>query len=533
MNTAYQQMGAQFREFVDNTGVLQGTVRFFDDMQAGVAELGRAFREMIAALEPPEWLSKLVSAVSGAAVPAAANISNVVDRRRAEYNRQVAAAGANTAQTAAREGHDWLYGNGKPAASGGVKGWLNKLTSRQEGGPLGAGELAMVGEAGPELFAPSTSGQIIPTWALKAMVENVGTFGLKGVLQKAVKDSKEGHPLRTKLRGLLGLEDPNEPAPWQQGGQWKAAGGGSVTAGTMGVVGEAGPELFMGDGGGGGGSSEGKRLLTEQNRQMQELNASNEEQNQQMRSLTEELQLLNRNLETGGGGGGGGGGGRGRGGSGGGAGGGVRMGGLGGLPGFGGGSRGGGGGGGGSFAGGRRLLGRWRGERLVGADAEPRRRQCRKGRRRPANRQRQGAADAYLSAGAGRGRRSQYPRRASQTATQVALESGPGGVDKFMRDNGIRAPARWCGQFAASVVKSQGSRRADPGIASERGQWGEAVTARRSRRRRHPEGRWRGRNVGRTGSHVTSANRAMTRDRPHLDDRRQPVQRSGPSAIMA
>ncbi len=33
---------------------------------------------------------------------------------------------------------------------------------------------------------------------------------------------------------------------------------------------------------------------------MQELNASNEEQNQQMRSLTEELQMLNRNLEGGG-----------------------------------------------------------------------------------------------------------------------------------------------------------------------------------------------------------------------------------------
>ena len=33
-------------------------------------------------------------------------------------------------------------------------------------------------------------------------------------------DSESGHPLRTRLRGMLGLEDPGEPAPWQAGGQW-------------------------------------------------------------------------------------------------------------------------------------------------------------------------------------------------------------------------------------------------------------------------------------------------------------------------
>ena len=34
-------------------------------------------------------------------------------------------------------------------------------------------------------------------------------------------DSESGHPLRTRLRGMLGLEDPGEPAPWQAGGQWR------------------------------------------------------------------------------------------------------------------------------------------------------------------------------------------------------------------------------------------------------------------------------------------------------------------------
>ena len=41
-----------------------------------------------------------------------------------------------------------------------------------------------------------------------------------GVLQAMKTDSESGHPLRTRLRGMLGLEDPGEPAPWQAGGQW-------------------------------------------------------------------------------------------------------------------------------------------------------------------------------------------------------------------------------------------------------------------------------------------------------------------------
>ena len=41
-----------------------------------------------------------------------------------------------------------------------------------------------------------------------------------GILGAMKTDAESGHPLRTKLRGMLGLEDPGEPAPWQAGGQW-------------------------------------------------------------------------------------------------------------------------------------------------------------------------------------------------------------------------------------------------------------------------------------------------------------------------
>ncbi len=42
-----------------------------------------------------------------------------------------------------------------------------------------------------------------------------------GILGAMKTDAESGHPLRTKLRGMLGLEDPGEPAPWQAGGQWR------------------------------------------------------------------------------------------------------------------------------------------------------------------------------------------------------------------------------------------------------------------------------------------------------------------------
>jgi hypothetical protein len=304
--------------------------------------------ETIRNFQPPEWLSNLGKGIA-AGGQKAADVLNTV-------NAASAAAGESTRGALGR-GVDWLKNTTKGANA-----------ARAEGGPVDAGGTYLVGEQGPEVFKPKTAGSIIPNSVLQKMTQHVGTFGLKGVLQRAKKDAEEGHPLRTRLRAMLGLHDPGEPAPWQAGGQWAArASGGPVSGGSSYLVGEAGPELFA-PSGSGGGSDEGKRLLAEQTHQVRELNANTEGQSAQMKALTDQLAELNRNLEGPGGGGGG------SGGAGAGGGGRPRMGGLGGLPGgsaFGGGGRGRGGGGGSSGGGG--ASGSWESSTATpsGADSAP------------------------------------------------------------------------------------------------------------------------------------------------------------------
>ncbi|MBR0879617.1 uncharacterized protein (TIGR02594 family) [Bradyrhizobium barranii subsp. barranii] len=61
-------------------------------------------------------------------------------------------------------------------------------------------------------------------------------------------------------------------------------------------------------------------------------------------------------------------------------------------------------------------------------------------------------------------------------AKRVALESGPGGVERFMASQGYPKQGAWCGQFAASVVKSVGGTPPqNPGVASNWRNWGEQV----------------------------------------------------------
>jgi hypothetical protein len=302
--------------------------------------------EALRTFEPPQWMANLVSGIAAGGQKAADVLNTVQGASQA--------AGASTRGAIGR-GVDWVKGTTKAnnAARGGIDAAASiPVPAFAAGGSIGAGQLSLVGEKGPELFAPSQGGSIIPNWMLKFMTDHMGTYGLKGVLQTAVHDSNRGHPIRSKLRAMLGLEDPGEAAPWQVAGR---ASGGSVTGGASYAVGELGPELFVGSGGGGG--SSGQRLIAEQTRQTADLNQNTEGQTQQMRSLTEELQTLNRRLEgaTGGGGGSGG--------AGAGGGGGPRMGGLSGLPGFGGLS----GGGGGGSSGGAGASGSWSG----GSAAQP------------------------------------------------------------------------------------------------------------------------------------------------------------------
>jgi uncharacterized protein (TIGR02594 family) len=103
--------------------------------------------------------------------------------------------------------------------------------------------------------------------------------------------------------------------------------------------------------------------------------------------------------------------------------------------------------------------------------------------------------------GAAKASRDAIPSNILAQAKQIALESGPGGVDNFLRSQGFPRNGAWCGQFAASVVKSQGhSPPKGQAVASNWRNFGEPVQG-------QPQpgdiAVRRGVRTGATGSHVT------------------------------
>ena len=106
-----------------------------------------------------------------------------------------------------------------------------------------------------------------------------------------------------------------------------------------------------------------------------------------------------------------------------------------------------------------------------------------------------GSAGMPVIAGAGG-----VPGEILKRAQEVALQGGPGAVDQFMRSQGYPKNGAWCGQFAASVVKSTGGTPpANPQVASNWRNWGTKVDV--------PQpgdvAVRRGPTTGSTGSHVT------------------------------
>ena len=62
---------------------------------------------------------------------------------------------------------DWLFGGGSSSPAGtSAPPTGAKIPHRAAGGPLGSGQTALVGENGPELFTPGSSGTVIPNNAL-------------------------------------------------------------------------------------------------------------------------------------------------------------------------------------------------------------------------------------------------------------------------------------------------------------------------------------------------------------------------------
>lgn len=97
------------------------------------------------------------------------------------------------------------------------------------------------------------------------------------------------------------------------------------------------------------------------------------------------------------------------------------------------------------------------------------------------------------------------PQAVLDRAKQVALQSGPAGVQAFMAGQGYPMSGAWCGQFAAAVVKSAGgtpprgaetaSNWRNYGVAAEGGPQPGDIAVRR------------GVPTGSTGSHVTIVDR--------------------------
>jgi len=93
------------------------------------------------------------------------------------------------------------------------------------------------------------------------------------------------------------------------------------------------------------------------------------------------------------------------------------------------------------------------------------------------------------------------PSHILDQAKAVALHSGPGGVEAFMREQGYPKAGNWCGEFAASVVKSAGGTPPqNPAIASNWRNYGSPVEG-------APQpgdiAVRKGVRTGSTGSHVT------------------------------
>jgi hypothetical protein len=86
-----------------------------------------------------------------------------------------------------------------PGGTGGIFGALLKgLTARQSGGPVGAGRPYIVGEHGPELFVPGSSGKIVPNQVSKS---STGT-GLQVVVNNTVSQDTETTTRREQGPGI-------------------------------------------------------------------------------------------------------------------------------------------------------------------------------------------------------------------------------------------------------------------------------------------------------------------------------------------
>ena len=96
------------------------------------------------------------------------------------------------------------YGGYGPGMYGGYVPGTNPYMGRQHGGPVSAGRVYRVGEAGPETFVPSQSGRIEPNGSRGGTVD-------PRIIARAIKDALEGTSMNVDGRQLGRLTVRHQP----------------------------------------------------------------------------------------------------------------------------------------------------------------------------------------------------------------------------------------------------------------------------------------------------------------------------------
>lgn len=272
--TFYNMVNWIIDRFEDLDRVAKPFIDFITNPAQGILNLLDNIKQTLANLLPP-WARKLLGVGGGEGAAPAPAVAEVTPAQREAWQAVAAPAAAAPELT-----EEAALAKLSPEERAGVeeqKLRIQKLIeqtqiivpadveARQAGGPVQAGQPIIVGERGPELMVPRGGGEVIssdgiaaaltkaaPTalWAASKLLEGTvpgissavhgamrgharATEGLgvgeamtglipgAGALQTMKRDAETGHGLRTTLRGLLGIQDPGEPAPWQERGAWQ------------------------------------------------------------------------------------------------------------------------------------------------------------------------------------------------------------------------------------------------------------------------------------------------------------------------
>lgn len=95
---------------------------------------------------------------------------------------------------------------------------------QQLGGGSG-NDVMLGGQDKDELFTRANFIELAANVAERRLNRQPGVVSMldyRGIPSAMKRDSQAGHPMRTRLRGMFGIDDPGEPAPWQAGGSFSA-----------------------------------------------------------------------------------------------------------------------------------------------------------------------------------------------------------------------------------------------------------------------------------------------------------------------